>query len=118
MCAPCRLASHHYGGHAHRAHARRHMCAHCQVCGLDNPEYAIAGLTWACTACASHIAGVMAPQPRFYYDLPKTCTDCGSTQTSRYGLDGRPLCTACQDPSYPQYLLARAGILVQDYLNV
>ena len=35
-----------------------------------------------------------------------------------YGLDGRPLCVSCQDPSYAHYLTARTGIIVQDYLNV
>ena len=118
MCAPCRLASHHYGEHAHQAHARRHMCAHCQVCGADDPAYTIAGLTWACHACASHIAGTMAPQPQYSYELPKACADCGNKQTPRFGLDGRPLCLVCQDPPYPAYLAARAGIIVQDYLDV
>ena len=106
MCAPCRLASHHYSEHEHRAHARRYMCAHCQVCGTEAPEYTIAGLTWACRACASHIAGSMAPRPQL--------RPCYSTVTSRYGLDGRPLCVSCQDPSYAHYLTARAGIIVHE----
>ena len=118
MCAPCRLASHHFGSHDHQSHARRHMCAHCQVCGSDEPEYTTAGLTWACRACAEHIAGTMAPRPRYSFALPKACADCGSAAAPRYGLDGRPLCTTCQDPSYTSYLFARAGIIVQDYLNV
>ena len=28
------------------------------------------------------------------------------------------MCTSCQDPSYAHYVTARAGIIVQDYLNV
>ena len=118
LCAPCRLASYHYGESGRETHARRHMCAHCQICGIDEPQFAIAGLTWACQLCASHIAGTMTPRPQFAYDLPKTCADCSSTTAPRFGLDGRPLCTTCQDPSYPFYLTARAGIMVQDYLNV
>ena len=98
------------------------MCAHCQVRGSDNPEYTIAGLNraqaTACKPCASHIAGTMKPRPQHMYDLPKKCADCGSPTSTRYGLDGRPLCIACQDPSYPSYLLAPAGIIVQDYLDV
>ena len=117
-CAPCRLAVAHVGHDTQLTTLAEHTCLHCQVCGCEGSQYAVAGLTWACHTCASHVAGVMQPTPKLFYRLPRQCTSCQKTLVERWGLDGRPLCLKCQDYTAPLYRLARAGMIVQDYLAV
>ena len=60
----------------------------------------------------------MQPTPKLFYRLPRQCTSCRATLAERWRLDGRPLCLKCQDCTALLYRLARAGIIVQDYLAV
>ena len=102
---PMRLTPHH------------HSCPHCQCCGHSEAPWTIAGLSWACNSCATHIEQSLSPAPIMTYATPLRCVHCPTPQTNatRRGLDGRPLCVTHADPNEPDYRQARATMILEDY---